>query len=713
GNSQSSKKPLLSLACIFALACYSQADWVINTSDTANTTNSIDATISNNITLNNKNSAVYTTTSGSGQMGSLTINDGVTISSNKNDGKGIIINGGTQVNNITNNGTINAHGQGIEVNRNARVETITIGATGILSSTNRRAIIVNTGGQVNHIDVQGSITGGRGVFNSGTIGVNGTGTSSPNGIKVTGSIMSSDNSAAAIENHGTINGGIDIESGTLTGGRNATQWRSYYISVYNHKMLNGSIKVGENATLMGGIANANPYGQNGVAVLNGNIEVAGKIYTDRASQYDIFNIFATINGDIIIKDTATLSNGIWNQGVINGKIEVDGTINTQGGHSGVYNLNNSTVSQGIVIKENAKIKTKVTNRGTISANGIEVKGQVGGAVDNQGGTITGDVKIESTGKVGGGIHNSGTINGKIENQGKDAVNINNNQRGNVTGGITNHGTATINNRGTTTNITNQTGANATITNTGTVSQQITNHGTAKINNQGKIQSGIINDGGTLTVINDFRRDENAADGYHTIGEIGKTASGVHIENKSGGKLHINAWYFNKEDYATAEERKANALLVDGDFANISIGDSFINTKGLDVDKLYNSYSLIADKDGNAVGDKVNNGQGIDVNKLHSVSGIYSFENFGGAGQYRANINRDELSGRTLAQSIIYSQRVRNVNLSRILREATTQVFVSGKESEVNANGKSLSQLEQLHTNHRDENTKNHTFVIPY
>ncbi|MEB2788698.1 autotransporter outer membrane beta-barrel domain-containing protein, partial [Campylobacter upsaliensis] len=93
--------------------------------------------------------------------------------------------------------------------------------------------------------------------------------------------------------------------------------------------------------------------------------------------------------------------------------------------------------------------------------------------------------------------------------------------------------------------------------------------------------------------------------------------------------------------------------------------------------------------------------------------IYKFENFGGKGEYRAIINRDELSGKTLAQSIIYSQRVRNVNLSRILREATTQVFVSGKESETNANGKSLSQLEQLHTNHRDENSQNHTFVIPY
>ncbi|HEF3527358.1 TPA: hypothetical protein R9108_001821, partial [Campylobacter upsaliensis] len=188
-------------------------------------------------------------------------------------------------------------------------------------------------------------------------------------------------------------------------------------------------------------------------------------------------------------------------------------------------------------------------------------------------------------------------------------------------------------------------------------------------------------------------------------------NGVHIENNNGGKLHLNAWYFNKEDFTTQEERKNNALLVNGNYAGITLGDVFVNTQGLDVDKTYNANTFIADKDGNMVGDQINNGQGIDVNKLHSVSGIYKFENFGGKGEYRAIINRDELSGKTLAQSIIYSQRVRNVNLSRILREATTQVFVSGKEGE--ANGKSLSQLEQLHTNHRDENSQNHTFVIPY
>ena len=138
----------------------------------------------------------------------------------------------------------------------------------------------------------------------------------------------------------------------------------------------------------------------------------------------------------------------------------------------------------------------------------------------------------------------------------------------------------------------------------------------------------------------------------------------------------------KKTMPLPEERKANALLVDGDYAGITLENAFVSTHKLDVDKTYNANTFIADKNGNAVGDKINNGQGIDVNKLHSVSGIYTFENYGAKGQYRASINRDELSGRTLAQSIIYSQRVRNVNLSRILREATTQVFISSKESEV-------------------------------
>ncbi|HEC1563913.1 TPA: hypothetical protein R1X56_001735, partial [Campylobacter upsaliensis] len=377
--------------------------------------------------------------------------------------------------------------------------------------------------------------------------------------------------------------------------------------------------------------------------------------------------------------------------------------NTNGENTVTFGNNGGTITttltSGQLTIDNKK--GDITNNGAVSS--LDVSKKVGSAIvyNSNGASIekltsNDDSTIHNQGKIsdldfkGGSVnnHNGGEIS-KLDLKGGSL-----NNAGTITTLNNTNGTA-INNEGTITTFTN------------------TNKNTSTIRNQGTITNGIINDGGTLTVFNDFRKDESATNGYHTIGEIGKTASGVHIENNNGGKLHLNAWYFNKEDFTTQEERKNNALLVNGNYAGITLGDVFVNTQGLDVDKTYNANTFIADKDGNMVGDQINNGQGIDVNKLHSVSGIYKFENFGGKGEYRAIINRDELSGKTLAQSIIYSQRVRNVNLSRILREATTQVFVSGKESETNANGKSLSQLEQLHTNHRDENSQNHTFVIPY
>ncbi|ELS3708800.1 autotransporter domain-containing protein, partial [Campylobacter upsaliensis] len=415
-----------------------------------------------------------------------------------------------------------------------------------------------------------------------------------------------------------------------------------------------------------------------------------------------------INNITLTSDKQTVSfttNNSFNNG---SKGTYDGLIsqvdkNTNGENTVTFGNNGGTITttltSGQLTIDNKK--GNITNNGEVSS--LDVSKKQGSAIvyNSNGASIekltsNDDSTIHNQGKItdldfkGGSVnnHNGGEIS-KLDLKGGSL-----NNAGTITTLNNTNGTA-INNEGTITTFTN------------------TNKNTATIRNQGKITNGIINDGGTLTVVNDFRRDESAADGYHTVGEIGKTANGVHIENKNNGKLNIPIWYFNKEDYATQEERKNNALLVDGDYAGITLENAFVNTQGLDVDKTYNANTLIADKDGNAVGDKINNGQGIDVNKLHSVSGIYKFENFGGKGEYRAIINRDELSGRTLAQSIIYSQRVRNVNLSRILREATTQVFVSGKESETNANGKSLGQLEQLHTNHRDQNSQNHTFVIPY
>ncbi|EMY2882037.1 hypothetical protein AAIL08_001716, partial [Campylobacter upsaliensis] len=830
------------LVCIFALGYTTQlqAAWVINDSDNSqNNNNHINATISSNITLNNKNTAIYTDRNGA-QLGQLTINDGVTIQVNKNGGKGIEINtgnGGTQVNNITNNGVINTKGTGISINNRSSAETITIGANGSITSANGNAIYVGNGSRVNHIDIQGATTGSGGIINRGTIGVQTT--TQPNGIKVTGSITSRNNRAAAIENLGTINGGIDVE-GTLTGGKNATHW-NFYTAIQNYKTINGGIKVGKDAVLNGGIINVQT--NFGPASITGNVEVAGTISMAGGNGSAINNGYqGTINGDIIVKDTAKITGNIWNQNRVTGKIEVsgyvDGRIVNRKNNSGTGQIgkgivisggtitkditNEGSVAEDIQITNNGKVQgngiinsgtvgknisiqgsnvTNIQNTGTVTQkieltqnstiqgsitntnriNGIDIaNSQIGGNIVNSGQNAnTGAINITGTSNVGGSIINQNganftnnitldqssklggisntqgsTMSGQLDLKGEVGTiynagqfdstltlsnkvgQINNEESGTISKDITiNNGgsVGTLANGGTMQNITiQQQGKVENITNSGTM-QAITNNGTgtltltnsggtidkitngtgatATIRNQGKITNGIINDGGTLTVFNDFRKDESAANGYHTIGEIGKTANGVHIENKNNGKLHLDAWYFNKEDYATPEERKNNALLVEGNYAGITLGDVFVNTQGLDVDKTYNANTFIADKDGNMVGDKINNGQGIDVNKLHSVSGIYKFENFGAKGEYRAIINRDELSGKSLAQSIIYSQRVRNVNLSRILREATTQVFVSGKESEVN--GKSLSQLERLHTNHRDENSQNHTFVIPY
>ncbi|EOD4834444.1 beta strand repeat-containing protein, partial [Campylobacter upsaliensis] len=753
----------LALSVISALYSPLSANWVINESDSGNRTETIDAIISNDITLNNKNTAIWTQSSGSGQLGNLTINEGVTIQVNKNGGKGIEINtgrNGTSVNNITNNGHINTRGTGISINDRSSAETITVGANGSITSAGGNAIYVGNSSSVNHIDIQGATTGSGGIINRGTIGVNGT--SNPNGIKVTGSITSNNNRATALTNHGTIHGGINIENGgTLTGGRQGVN-NALYVAIHNNGgTINGGIKVGEGSILNGGIMNyASYYG--GFSRLNGNIEVAGTI---NGTNIGIQNSFGTISGDVKITDKGKVTGNIWNQGTIEGKIEIKGKVDglianrptgvikkdiEVSGGTITNNISNwGTIEAGIKVENGANITGDIYNEKTIQ-NGIDIaNSQIGGNIVNSGtNASTGNISITGTSNVGGSIVNQNgaifnnqitleqgsklggitnaanstmsgqlTLNGEvgaINNAGKfDSTltlsnkvgEINNAEGGTISNDITiNNGgsVGAINNSGTMQAITNNGTGTLTLTNSGGTIDKITNGNgaTATIRNQGKITNGIINDGGTLTVFNDFRKDESATNGYHTIGEIGKTANGVHIENNNGGKLHLNAWYFNKEDFTTQEERKNNSLLVSGNYADITLGDVFVNTQGLDVDKTYNANTFIADKDGNMVGDKINNGQGIDVNKLHSVSGIYKFENFGGKGEYRAIINRDELSGKTLAQSIIYSQRVRNVNLSRILREATTQVFVSGKEGEVN--GKSLSQLERLHTNHRDE-----------
>ncbi|EPZ8608972.1 beta strand repeat-containing protein, partial [Campylobacter upsaliensis] len=516
--------------CIFALACSSQAAWVINDSDSTNRTEHIGATISNNITLTNKNTAIYTDKNS--PIGELTINEGVTIQVNKNGGKGIEINtgnNGTAVNNITNNGHIRTKGTGISINDRSSAKTITVGANGSITSANGNAIYVGNGSRVNHIDIQGATTGSGGIINRGTIGVQTT--TQPNGIKVTGSITSGNNRATALTNQGTIHGGINIDNGTLTGGKQGVNG-SFYVAIHNNGgTINGGIKVGQGSTLNGGIMNyASGWGAH--STLNGGIEVAGTI---NGTNIGIQNSFGTINGDVKITESGSMTGNIWNQTTINGKVEIKGTLtgeirnrnnNSQSMITGGIIVSGGTITNGIKNEGTIQQNIKVENGGKLQGQGIFNQGKVEGNVQIQGSNVT---NIQNTGTVTQKIEvtQNSTIQGSITNTNKiNGIDITNSTiGGNIVNSGTNASTGAINITGTSDikgSIINQDGA--TFTNSITLDQSSKLGGIS--NNENSTMSGQLDLKGEVGAINNAGKFDSILTLSNKVGQINNAESGT-------------------------------------------------------------------------------------------------------------------------------------------------------------------------------------------
>ncbi|EAL7774939.1 hypothetical protein DVE54_09155, partial [Campylobacter upsaliensis] len=312
------------------------------------------------------------------------------------------------------------------------------------------------------------------------------------------------------------------------------------------------IEVGQTGVLEGGIINS--WFKNG-GVASGN------------SKIDNIDIKGEVKGGI--KNQSGTMQTITITGSVSGGIQNDdtmGTLKIESGGSVSGDIINNKTMQSISVS-NGTVNGNIVNSGTNANTGnISITGtsNVGGSIINQNGAnFTNSITLDQSSKLGGisntqGSTMSGTLTlngevGTIYNAGKfDSTltlsnkvgEINNAEGGTISNDITiqaNGSVGAINNSGTMQAITNNaTTGTLTLTNSGGTIDKITNGNgaTATIRNQGKITNGIINDGGTLTVFNDFRKDESATNGYHTIGEIGKTANGVHIENKNNGKLHL-------------------------------------------------------------------------------------------------------------------------------------------------------------------------------
>ncbi|WP_270965093.1 hypothetical protein, partial [Campylobacter upsaliensis] len=262
-------------------------------------------------------------------------------------------------------------------------------------------------------------------------------------------------------------------------------------------------------------------------------------------------------------------------GVVDNLVLQKGTFKQYKGEINNITLTNDKETVSFTTNNNFKDQTKGTYDGLISKVDKNTNGENTVTFGNNGGTITttltsGQLTIDNK---KGDITNNGAVSSlDVSKKQGSAIVYNSNgasiekltsnddstihNQGKITdldfkgGSVNNHNGGEIsklnlkggslNNAGTITTLNNTNGT--AINNEGTITTFTnTNKNTATIRNQGKITNGIINDGGTLTVFNDFRKDESATNGYHTIGEIGKTANGVHIENNNGGKLHLNAW----------------------------------------------------------------------------------------------------------------------------------------------------------------------------
>ncbi|WP_412097319.1 autotransporter domain-containing protein [Campylobacter lari] len=664
---------------------------------------------------------------------------------------------------VNNEGSIIGGQNGINIqefsNNKGLVNYInTITNKGTILGQSGAGIYVNGANQhiKDYIKLEGSnalIAGGTaGIYNKGTIGVNNNSGSLVNDN--TGNVIDLKNGATiaalspnkdgsfnfntqgnAILNEGTIKGNINLDDGSkiigainnknIISGNIALNDKSYITSIINEENIQGSIDLKNKSHIdsiinsgtiekginlekstIGSIENSGIIGNGGIKL---NESTIGSITNNEGAKADLDlknnSVVGTItnNGDMLITRDETSSIGKFaNKGSLKNTFEnkdILGTLENDKDailEQGLFNdngvigtINNEGIIVGITNTFNSKTKDNkdkgyigiISNSGTIGKEASPLDNFYG---INNSGTIN-MLENTSLGVIFNGINNSGTIN--LINKGSlDTTKNNNDTKAKIYGGINNEGTMSI-------------------VNYGEIYDGITNSGTLTLSN------------GHVVGVNQDTKWEG--------GFIGKNTHGYHLENNNKGKISIDGWYFNAPEYTQSnEQRLENSIIIGGDnLSGISADKIYVDTSKLQLNTIYDANTFFADKDGNIVGDKTNNNQGVDGNNIHSLSGIYDFMGLGN-GKYIANVNLSELSGKTLAKSMVYSSRLRNINISNILRDVTSKNFQTdfsqvldmelSKKGEAYGNDADLlAELEDIFIPNKNVHANNYSFLIPY
>ncbi|OCR16642.1 hypothetical protein [Helicobacter pullorum] len=523
--------------------------------------------------------------------------------------------------------------------------------------------ICKTSDLINDGTITGNVTNEAGkeinlVENTGTIGGSIANSGSINTLEVSGDI------AGGITNNSNIGTLKVYESVTYNGNGNRSDRITQALEVAKDKTLT----IGNNGTLSFNSKNGNV---NNLGTIAGNLAnvkdsiitsfknsgtISGNLYNDGhidtlTNTGTMGTIYNTSKETIVALDNdkgATIE-AVNNTGNIN-IITNHGTINGQ-----ITSQNNSEI-QEILIGENGIVNAK----GTLNSSNMQDKSNDAVSLDtinttlihNQG-TIKGNVRVVGQGSVIGEINNQDTISGCILVDGGRIGNINN-----TNGAIANcmqfSGGANVDN----------------LNNSGTIKDKITNNsGSITIDNSGSIGGITTSNGGTTNISNGGIEGNTVKPGGN-IGLITNTGS-----NSTTNIIEWNA--------GNAENPNNPIKVAGNNLGGINTGKIYLDN--VQAGKIYDTGKIVVGEDingdgiedgvdanGNSLADQLNNGQGI-FDSLDTISGIVDFTDEGG-GKFSAGLDEQELSGKTLGASLIYSSRMRQIDTNNMLREINVKNF---------------------------------------
>ncbi|EPC9468440.1 hypothetical protein ACR3S7_000533 [Campylobacter lari] len=583
---------------------------------------------------------------------------------------------------LTNAGNIIGDINGINIDSASKVDSI------ILTSSNALIAGVNAGinneGTIGKDDTSNAITLKQGIITA---------------LQNNRQINTADN---ALINNGTIQGNISLTNnakiiGTLKNTKTITgsielNSNSQINTISNEGTINKDIKLNQST-----IANINNAGTitNGINLSNksaiGDITNSGNVNSITLANSGITNITnsGSINNTISLNASSIKNFTNANNGTMH-NLTLD--------NSGIENITNNNQADSITLANNSFI-TSLKNTKTITGS-IELNSNSQINTISNEGTINKDIKLNQS--TIANINNAGTITNGINLSNKSAIGdiINNSTIGKEATlysmsndqvyGIKNHGNIGqvnnnavifngIYNANSITSLLNNGNIYSGIKNTGTIESlvntkkaiihdDIENDGTMKLTNYGTI--GGITNSNSFTLINGYVQGSGKHAKYIS-GVLNKNKNGYHIENNGKGVFSINSWYFDAPEFLNKEDRLKNSVVLGGNnLGGIKVDEVYINTANLDTKKIYDSNTFFIDEKGNSIGNNTNDDKGIDAKNIHSLTDIYYFMNVPSEkGKYRVSVDINELSGKTLAKSMVYSARLRSINVSNLLRNA--------------------------------------------